>query len=842
MARPTPSSSLAPPAQASSRQFALIVALFVGSGFTGLVDQIGFSKYLSYVLGSTAYAVSAVLAAFMCGLALGAHLGGKLSSRISRPLFAYGVLELIVALAVAAGPLAFKTLTPIYLSLIAVAPDSLLFASVARWLLAVLFVVIPTTAMGATLPLLSRVVASNVGSSLPAESGQPEGGESGSDERAGITPHGNANPQDAARNAQSETRLGRLYASNTLGGALGALAAAYWVLPWLGLSGTLYAAAAGSALIGVLAMVEGRGQHLPRASQATGRAPSVGLMLASLAFMSGALVFACEVIFTHLLALIIGNSAYAFGLILAVFLICLFAGASAAPRVHQRFGDAALPIGLSAAALGLALTLPAWDRLPLLFAGLGKHVVSFEGREAVRAGAAFVILVVPTTLMGLTFPLLLQRVAGDSRVGAQVGRLTAINTLGAVAGALLTGYLLLPNLGSERSLHSVVIAFGVLALITARLAQGLGAEPSAPRGNMRRHVALGAAVLAIGLPFALPGWNLARLTSGVNVYFEGWEQPDEIRFLREDIHGGVTTVTQKGDITTLFTNGKFQGNNGHEMQAQYSFAHFPSLFVSRWERGLVIGLGTGTTLGTLSGYPWKRIDLVEISPAIAEAARTYFGSINEHALDDPRVHLHLDDGRNFLLVRAQQYDFIGMELTSVWFAGASSLYSKEYYELVRSHLLPHGIFQQWVQVHHMETHTFARILGSLRQVFPHVAMFYSGGQGVLIASGEPLRASKARASALSSRPGIASKLDPGGTLIDLMKYLLITGDDLDRFLEDQAKQANLTVGQLVSTDDNLFLEYATPRGNVLPWGHRAVLLKALTQHQTPGAEQALIAP
>ncbi|MGE3674331.1 MAG: spermidine synthase, partial [Polyangiaceae bacterium] len=641
---------------------------------------------------------------------------------------------------------------------------------------------------------------------------------------------------DVAGNAEKEKRLGKLYAANTLGGAIGALFAAYWILPLLGLAGTLIASALGSAAIGVLAMQQGSRLEAPQVPDEaeTGERRSVGLLLPVLAFASGALVFACEVIFTHLLALIIGNSAYAFGLILAVFLICLFVGASVAPRVHLRFGSAALPIGLAAAAFGMAVTLPAWDRLPMLFGGLGDHVTSFAGREAVRAGAAFLILVVPTTLMGLTFPLLLQRVAADPRVGAQVGRLTAINTLGAVAGALLTGYLLLPRFGSERALHSVVWIFGALALATL---------PAVARSKSKqRGATLAAALTAIALPFIFPAWNLARLTSGVNVYFEGWQQPDEVLFLREDVHGGVTTVTKKDDLFTLYTNGKFQGNNGHEMQAQYSFAHFPSMFVSRWDNALVIGLGTGTTLGTLNGYPWKHIDVVEISPAIAEAASKYFGMVNDHALDDPRVKVHFDDGRNYLLVRAQKYDFIGMELSSVWFAGASSLYSKEYYELVKQHLLPHGIFQQWVQVHHMENHTFARILNSLRRVFPHVALFYAGGQGVLVASEQPLAASRARSEELSARPGVKRKLEAGAQLVDLLKYLMLTGKDLDSYIDDEASRSNVPLPELISSDDNLFLEYATPRGNVLPWGHRRLLLEEMSRHQSPDASAALIAP
>src|SRR6185295_17105682 len=211
------------------------------------------------------------------------------------------------------------------------------------------------------------------------------------------------------------------------------------------------------------------------------------------------------------------------------------------------------------------------------------------------------ILCVPTTLMGLTFPLLLQRVAGTREPSRWVGKLTSINTLGAVVGALGTGYVLLPFAGSQRSLELVVLLFAFAAGAAALLLT------SATRRKL-----WGVAAAACLITPLLPRWNLARLTGGSNVYFEGWVQPESIPFLREDVHGGVTTVTDAKGVLTLYTNGKFQGNTGWEMSAQRFFAHYPSLFVSRFDHALVIGLGTGTTLGTLAAYPWKKIEVVEI--------------------------------------------------------------------------------------------------------------------------------------------------------------------------------------------------------------------------------------
>lgn len=800
--------------------------MFVLSGGTGLVDQLCFSKYLGTIVGSTAHAVSAVLAAFMTGLALGAHLGGRWSQRIRQPLAAYGALEILVAIAVAATPAAFGALSPVYVALVRSAPESAAWLGAARWLIAMLLVVAPTMAMGATLPFLSQGLA--------------RGGD------------------DAVAQRAREERLAHLYAANTLGGALGALLAAYFVLPALGLSGTLFASAAVSAVLGVGAIALSRTSSLalppssstatdndsaPPASRARPRAEAPAsrelLLLAALAAASGALVFTAEVIFTHLLALLIGNSVYAFGLILAIFLCCLFLGASNVERARKRFGEQALPVSLAATALALVVTLPLWDQLPLLFNNTGKFITSFAGREATRGFATLLILAVPTTLMGLTFPLLLQRVARYEHVGALVGRLTAVNTLGAVLGSLFAGYLLLPALGSEHSLMIVAGCFAVCAMSTS---WALG-TPYKPVLYLTGLTLLGALLL--------PGWNLAKLTAGTNVYFDGAQRTERLLMLHEDVQGGVTSVAEADGVRTLYTNGKFQGNTGWEMNAQRYFAHYPSLFVPRFDQALVIGLGTGTTTGTLAAYPWERIQVVEISRSIAEAARRYFADVNSHALDDPRVELIFADGRNHLLLSNQRYDLISIELSSIWFAGASSLYSSEFYELVAERLTRGGVLQQWVQLHHITPRDFATILHTMRVHFEHMALFYGGGQGILVASQQPLEASEGRARSFEQTPRVADTLPlvhgPGGEIVrrslaSLAGDALLVDTSLDRFLESVARQVEEPLSQLLSTDDNLYLEYATPRGNVLPWSAREELVADIVRYRDREAVRELLGP
>ncbi len=755
-----------------------IAALFCTSGATALLYQVAFGKKLGTIFGATAYAVSAVLAAFMAGLALGSVLGGRFGRHFRRPLVVYGAAEIVVGAVCAVTPWLFVVLENTYVSAAAALPSSLLAVSVVRTLLTATVVLIPTVAMGVTLPMLSRIVA---GPSADAE--------------------------------QARRRLALLYAINTAGGATGALASAYWVLPWLGVSATMRGAAVVNVLIGAVAIALGRRSELSaggsdeRIAAGSARSARDGLY-GALAAASGLLVFASEVVDTHLLTLLIGNSAYAFGLMLAAFLTCLSLGAALAGPMDRRYGDRALSYAMLAAAFCLLLTLPVWGQLPRVFLSAGHRVSSWLGREVVRAVVAFGALVVPTTAMGLTFPLLLRKIAGRADIERQVGRLTAINTVGAIAGALVSGYLVLPALGSEQMLRVVALGFALCASWAAVRARGVQL----------------AAFAVCALAVLLPSWDMKLMTNGANVYFDSQPTPDELVFVREDVHGGLTSVARRGDVLTLYTNGKFQGDNGAEITAQRSFAHFPSMFVKHHDRALVIGLGTGTTLGTITAYPFERIDVAEISPAIVQAARRYFAGPSRGSLDDERVQLIFNDGRNVLLLAQQPYDLITIELTSVWFAGAANLYSAEFYALCRKRLSASGVLQQWVQLHHIRRREVAVVLRTLRSAFAHVALFVSGGQGILVASGEPLTVSEAWLAQLEQRPDVRATLGEGESLRGLLDRLMLSGDAIDRFVADTAATDG---GAILSTDDNLYLEHATPKGNVM--GYRGSLHDMLGQ-------------
>jgi spermidine synthase len=308
--------------------------------------------------------------------------------------------------------------------------------------------------------------------------------------------------------------------------------------------------------------------------------------------------------------------------------------------------------------------------------------------------------------------------------------------------------------------------------------------------------------------------------------------------VHEDIHGGVTTVGRNGDVLSLWTNGKFQGNDADEGGAQRGFAHLPSLFAPRFGRALVVGMGTGTTVGTMAAYPYERVDVAELAPAIVEAARTHFAHVNHGALDDPRVHVLLEDGRNVLLVGSEKYDVITVELSSIWFAGAANLYNREFYQIAKRRLAEDGILQQWVQLHHTTPREIAGILATLRLEFNHLAFFVTEHQGHVVASRKPLVTSAAHIAELERNPRVQASLGPGESLLRFAQGILFDDQSVDQLIRD----TGVAIDQIVSTDDNLYLEYATPRNNVPSADMTFDSMSKLARYETPDLLERHIRP
>ena len=830
----------------------IVVVLFFLSGASGLIFETICTRLLTYTFGNTAHAVSTVVSAFLGGLALGAFLIGRWADTRSAPLLLYGKLELLAGIYYLLIPRLFGMLTQAYVALCGrhpLGPAELLWARIG---LSALVVLPPTILMGGTLPALASFIATN------------------------------------SRSIGSD--INRFYSWNTLGAALGTLASTYVLMAYLGVSGSLMLCTGIDVLIFLLTIVVGS-DRAPQEdvrpievavppTQATEPVRSFPGLLPVAAFLTGALGLAYEVVWTHVLAFWVGNTVYAFGLMLFVFLIGLGWGARLVARRWQE--PAGWGFALAAAQLLLALTvmltLPLWARIPAVFEhpavglaiGLGGLVAArvallrrekrlnhssqlrkalkvlyllallalilliwrrddtaiFLLQEAVRFLCAFYLLIAPALLLGMSLPLLINLYTLESRrTGAAVGRVYAANTLGAICGSLLAGFLVLPRLGSLvtlRAAATVNCALGVLFLMTL-------ASPRTPR---RTALAVVSALLVAACWLAPGSWDARRMSSGAYAYFQPF-QVDDVLFLKEDIQGGLTTVVRQGPVNVLLSNGKFQGDNRGEVHAQIRFALIPMLFTHDFDNALVIGLGTGNTLRSVSRFPFHRIDVAELAPQIVEASRQWFQDVNGDVFDrDPRVRLHIADGRNFLLLSPRRFDLITAEISSIWISGEADLYNKEFYEICRAHLTDRGVLQQWVQIHHMRTQDLLVILNTAAQVFPHVAFIQGPHQGLLIASASPLTVDYRRLREFDSDAGIQQELRTIGvpSTASLLGELVLYGDSMRAALASPSPGTGAT---RVSTDLHPYLEYQTPKGNALSYNTVPVNLRFLAQYRPP---------
>jgi spermidine synthase len=459
-----------------------------------------------------------------------------------------------------------------------------------------------------------------------------------------------------------------------------------------------------------------------------------------------------------------------------------------------------------------------WPDSPLAIMSLGVHAFSFYSGETVRLVVLTTLLLPVTWAYGLIYPSLFQETRFE-RPGAGVllGYMTGANAIGCVLGAVVSTFFLIPHVGSEWSLRCFTVVLSLCGIAVLRFE--------------RRPVRDGwvAVVIVSILAAGLPAWNRRVLTSGVSVYFAhatpgSTAAPStppaslvpissEITFFHEHSNGGITTVIeyrQQGQPQehVLFTNGKFQGDDGEQQDAQKAFALIPALHLHNRRDALVIGCGTGQSASVLNGLDFKTVDIAEISPGILLAAGSRFRRINEDVLRSPKVSVHLEDGRNYLLSQSRKYDQITIEVSSIWFAGATNLYSREFYELARRHLRSGGVFQQWFQLHHIGPREIESIIGTLQASFPYVSVWVYGGQGVLLASLEPQQMDPD--AAVAALVYLRNHSPDNAAALRAMKSI-VSSRLLDTNAVRHLVQASTPI---INTDWNRWIEFSTPRYNL----------------------------
>ena len=728
-----------PPPSPLTTRFAVLLAPVFLSGAAALTYQVVWLRQLALVFGVTAYAASTVLAAFMAGLALGSVLAGRLAPRVRQPLFAFAAAEVLIALSVLAWPWVVDYLRPTFAALQTASADNRAVLTLIRLAGTVVVLIVPTSMMGATLPLLAA--------SAPV--------------RAGRT----------------AARLSAIYAVNTAGAIFGAWYTGFHLIGNVGMRRSLVLAAACNAIAALaaflIALRTPAGPAGTTAAAALAAAPDAVRRAVLMAFaLCGAAALALEVIWFRVLVLFIPATTYAFSAMLAMVLLGISLGSWIAARLLRRERD--------------------WTRvlMTLIFA-TGITAIACVAAQAWsfaagwRTGAqlqASALTILPTSvLMGLSFPigLRLWTRGTDASVATDVGQLYAVNVVGAIAGALAGGFVLLPLLGSRWSVIACAAVYATAALLLAR------AHPM-PSGLARRLSILGGLFAAAAI--VLPDPMIAALDRR---HHEG----DRIVWREEGIQTTVSVVRSRDGHQALYLDGLHQASDLTDIiQVHRRIAHLPMLVHGAAREALVVGLGGGATAGAVSLHPGVTVDVVELSDSVRKGA-AYFGHINYDVLSRPNVRLRVDDGRNYLLTTTRQYDVITADLIQPQLAGSGVLYSAEYFRLAHRALRDGGVMLQWVG--HRPPTQYRLIVRTFMEAFPETTV-WAGGT-LIIGSKRPLTIRRAAFEAARVVPELRASLDGIGitSFEALLGWYVAGADELRAFIGP---------GPLL-TDDHPRLEY-----------------------------------
>jgi spermidine synthase len=756
------------------------------SGATALVYELVWSKYLANVLGNSGQAHAVVLATFMGGLALGAYAFGRTADKVKNPLAMYGLLELGVGLYALIFPSVLSMLSSAYLAVAGSMPEGV--RVVPKLVLASLSLVVPTMLMGGTLPALVRHFSSTLN--------------------------------------QVQRELARLYAVNSLGACVGVFFAGTTFVPAMGLSASAKLAAMINVLLALGAIALSRsfppalapGQAAPPPEAGTEednvsyplkavRAALLGVAL------SGFTSMLFQVTWIRLLTVVMGASAYAFTLILTAFILGIGLGSfwlmtrKGKGDLLRLFGN--LQVGL---VLSVIIALPLYVRLPYFFRNaqwMMNHTVdAWPAYQVITFGFACVVLLVPTFFMGAAFPAAARvATAKVEEVGRQLGGVYLWNTVGTITGSALGGLVLMPWWGMEGNFIAGVIG----NLIAAGLA--FRSAPQRPAQAVRAFGPLGVAVAASAVFLvAMNGWAV-RLSGIAQVRAPQYKPPPyevQVKRFEKDIKplyykDDTFATVLVGELKThrfMRINGKIDASNGDDIETMVLSGHLGFLLHPREpENALVIGAGAAITTGSMLAHPVKHLDMVEISPAVIEAARL-FKADNRNAVDDPRTHITIDDAKTFMALTPRKYDVIVSVPSNPWVAGVSGLFTHDFFQTVDKHLSDDGILVQWVHTYESSKDLIRLVIRTMRETFPHATTWLGPSDVIFVASRKPISFDAAKVAARMARPDVKEDL----ARVDIHDLYGL----LSKQIHSAEGQREFAGPGAINTDDHNILEYSSP--------------------------------
>ncbi|MCX8157105.1 MAG: fused MFS/spermidine synthase [Verrucomicrobiae bacterium] len=801
-------------------QTAWLLLCFTCSGMSALIYEVAWVRSLELIFGATTFAVATVLAAFMGGLAFGSYFMGRLAQRLGKyhPLRLYAALEIGIGLLALVIPLLFSGLAPLYQAIWKKYHASFALFSTLRFLLCVGILLIPTSFMGATLPLMSQFVN-----------------------------------RTSATGYLGRRRIGLLYTVNTVGAVFGCLAAGFLLFPLLGLQKTQYTAIALSTSAAVGAWLLSRRSPwspAPASAPATPAGPEapadlpvepkpaapfqprwVAGLLVLIYAISGFSAMMYEVAWSRLLVQVLGSSTYAYTIMLATFLFGLAAGAWMATRWFLRTEEPLWTAGLCQLVVGVTTYLGLFviEELPFIYTRLHEWwQPQLPGTMALLFLMSFGLMILPTLGLGAMFPVTIH---GLQPQGGQTARIVgwaySLNTVGAIAGSIAAGFWLVPLVGTQTTLLVGVSLNGLMAAL---------AFAAARSGRFIKYRTVFAGLTGLFILNSLlqtPSWDPALMASGVFRYvrkYYGLSREEfrdrvhrihgEIEFFKEGLTCNVI-VFRTAVSMSLLVNGKPDASTPPDLPqpewarlaqsvgdlpTQIMLGQVPLLTAPQQERVMVIGLGSGVTLGSVLMHPVKEVECVELEDAVVQASQ-FFNRYNSRPLEDPRVRLIVNDARNHLLVTELKYDVIISEPSNPWIPGAAALFTREFFELARSRLSPQGVFCQWIQLYELQPADLQVILRSLKEVFPCLHMFRVESDAILLATTQPLRFD---AATLLQRVTPRVKQD--------FAHIGMTGaeDMLAHYWIGEDELARAIPGGPLNTDDNMYIEFRAPLRMLMP--------------------------
>ena len=701
--------------QVAHAQQRLVPLLLFGSGFCALIYQTTWLREFRLIFGGSTAASAAVLGVFMAGLGFGGIILGQRSEKQERPLAFYGRLELLIAISAALSPLLIFVARHLYIALGGTAATGIALGTIVRLMLAAIILGVPTFLMGGTLPAAARAVV---------------------------------RPNDVSRRS-----LGILYGVNTLGAVTGALAGTFYLFENFGNRLTLWWAALLNIIVALTALRCAKSSRaissttdLPIETEDAREGAKPGFVFAAAALV-GFAFFLMEIVWYRMLAPLLGGSTFSFGLILACALLGIgFGGVTYAFFDLKRSASLRFfAFTCAAEAFFVALPYALGDRiamLTMLLRPLGT--LGFYGHAVAWSAICLLVIFPAAFLSGLQFPLLIALLGkGNKSVGAQTGTAYAWNTVGALIGSLAGGFGFLPLFSAPGVWKLVVVMLSALALVAAFLS--IADRRSAIRAAIPCALsALAVVLLTATGPTAF--WRHSQI--GVGRVQQYHASPNDLRDfvhktrrqIKWEAEGIESSVAMANpDSVAFLVNGKSDGNAKIDAGTQIMCAMIGAALHPNPRNAMVIGLGTGSSAGWLAAVPeMDRVDVVELERSILRVAQDC-APVNQNALTNPKLHVTIGDGREFLLTSHRKYDLIVSEPSNPYRAGVASLFTQDFYRSVQNRLDHDGMFLQWVQTYDIDDRTIEILYETLGSVFPNIETWQTQeGDLLLVATQRPI--------------------------------------------------------------------------------------------------------